>query len=280
MRMEENLKHYTIGEVVKLTGVSSHTLRYYDRMDIFKPSYIDAETGYRYYDSNQFWKLEIIKLCKYMEFSLDEMREILKDSRDDTFVRLLGQQRAVIVDQIAKYQNILQDLDWYLAESRELNDVREKRQEIAVRQLEERKIIYRPNVRSYKEFHLTLQSISLKETESQDTIRRHYGHFFDLEEFKKGFFFREGEFLDLGLDEYPHTDPKDVVTLPKGTYVTFVTNVRGDKAGIRRLLRYLSEHKLKPQLICGTEIGWPLFDGLNDLYCEIQILVEPAAEKL
>lgn len=272
--MEENLKHYTIGEVVKLTGVSAHTLRYYDRMDIFKPSYIDAETGYRYYDSNQFWKLEIIKLCKYMELSLDDMREILRENRDAVFVDILKNQRPVIAELIEKYNCVLRDLDWYLAENEHMNAVKQQKQEIVMKDMEERKVIYKRNVRSYKEFHLTLQSISLKETESQHTIRRHYGHFFDLAEFQKGFFYREGEFLDLELEEYENTNKKDVFVLPRGRYVTLVTNVRGDKTGIKRLLKYLQDNKLTPRLACGIEIGWPLFDALADLYCEVQILVE------
>lgn len=273
--MEENLKHYTIGEVVRLTGVSSHTLRYYDRMDIFKPSHIDAETGYRYYDSNQFWKLEIIKLCKYMELPLDDMREILKRNKDDVFVEVLEKQRNVITEQIRKYRKVLKDLDWYMDENQHMNEVKEEKQNIVIKELEERKVIYRQNVRSYKEFHLTLQSISLGETEKQDTIRRHYGHFFNLAEFQKGFFYRDGEFLDLGLTEYKNTNKKDIAVLPKGKYVTLITNVRGEKSGIRRLLKYLQDNKLKPLMVFGTEIGWPLFDALEDLYCEVQILVEP-----
>lgn len=271
--MEENLKHYTIGEVTRLTGVSAHTLRYYDRMDIFKPSYIDAETGYRYYDSNQFWKLEIIKLCKYMEFPLDDMREVLSKSSEEAFVEVLTKQRGVIAGLIEKYHGILNDMDWYLAENRRMNEVKRGKQEIVIKELPERKIIYRPNVRSYKEFHLTLQSISLKETEHQNTIRRHYGHFFDMEQFQKGFFYREGEFLDLDLEEYRYTDEKDIVVLPKGRYVTLITNVRGDRSGIKRLLNFLQDQKLSPEFVCGVEIGWPLFDALNDLYCEVQIFI-------
>lgn len=272
--MEENLKHYAIGEVVKLTGISAHTLRYYDKMDVFKPSYIDTETGYRYYDSNQFWKFEIIKLCKYMEFTLDDVREILNRNQDDVFVEILRKQRPVIQEQIAKYNRVLKDLDWYLEENENMNKVRQEKHEIILKELDERKVIYKRNVRSYKEFHLTLQSISLKETENQDTIRRHYGHFFDIEEFQKGFFYREGEFLDLALSDYCNTDKNDIFTLPKGRYVTLITNVRGEKKGIRKILKYLKDNKFKPKLVCGIEIGWPLFDALNDLFCEVQVLVE------
>lgn len=276
--MEENLKHYTIGEVVKLTGVTSHTLRYYDKMDIFKPSYIDVETGYRYYDSNQFWKLEIIKLCKYMEFSLDDMRKVLSENKDSVFLETLMKQRQSIVDRVSKYNRVLKDLDWYLDESNKMNEAKKEKQDVIEKRFEERKVIYKRNVRSYKEFHLTLQSISLRETESQDSIRRHYGHFFDMEEFRKGFFYREGEFLDLGLEEYKNTQQGDISILPAGKYVTLITNVRGDRGGIKRLLKYLSDNKLEPKLVCGIEIGWPLFDALNDLYCEVQILVEEGEE--
>ncbi|MFT3982452.1 MAG: helix-turn-helix domain-containing protein [Lachnospiraceae bacterium] len=272
--MDENLKHYTIGEVVRLTGVSSHTLRYYDKMGIFKPSYIDMETGYRYYDSNQFWKLEIIKLCKYMEFSLEDMKEILQKNKDESFMEVLLRQRSNIKRIVEKYTEIIDDIDWYLDENRKMNTAKVENPQIQVKHLKEKKVIYKRNVRSYKEFHLTLQSISLKETNGRNTMKRHYGHFFDLQEFQKGFFYREGEFLDLDLDQYKNTDPENIYTFPAGTYVTLITNVRGEKRGIKALNSFLKEKKLIPRLVFGIEVGWPLFDALNDLYCEVHILVE------
>ena len=40
--------YYTIGETAKLLGVSTQTLRYYDRENILKPVLINDQTGYRY----------------------------------------------------------------------------------------------------------------------------------------------------------------------------------------------------------------------------------------
>lgn len=47
-------KRYTIGEVSRITGVSKDTLRFYDKIDLFKPSFVDPQNGYRYYTYDQF----------------------------------------------------------------------------------------------------------------------------------------------------------------------------------------------------------------------------------
>ena len=56
-------KYFKIGEVVEEKGFSIQTLRYYDKIGLIKPKYIDPETNYRYYSGTQFYKLEIIKYC-------------------------------------------------------------------------------------------------------------------------------------------------------------------------------------------------------------------------
>ncbi len=41
-------KNYTIGEVSKIMGISTQTLRYYSSIDLLKPAYVNPDTGYRY----------------------------------------------------------------------------------------------------------------------------------------------------------------------------------------------------------------------------------------
>lgn len=53
---------YKIGDFSKKTNVPIKTLRYYDEINLFKPSYQDYFTGYRYYENNQID--EIKKYCK------------------------------------------------------------------------------------------------------------------------------------------------------------------------------------------------------------------------
>lgn len=39
---------YTISEMAALLGVTTHTLRYYEKMGLIQPE-VNRETGYRYY---------------------------------------------------------------------------------------------------------------------------------------------------------------------------------------------------------------------------------------
>ena len=68
-----NKLYYSIGEVAKITNVSIQTLRYYDKIGIFKPAYIDPENNYRYYKDGQLFYLDIIKSLKFIGTSLDDI---------------------------------------------------------------------------------------------------------------------------------------------------------------------------------------------------------------
>lgn len=53
----------SIGEISKVTGINSKSIRYYDRIGVLKPARIDAETGYRHYSLEQIHHLFAIKTC-------------------------------------------------------------------------------------------------------------------------------------------------------------------------------------------------------------------------
>lgn len=66
---------YSIGEMSKLFGVPVTTLRHYHNKGIFKASYIDEESGYRYYSSEQFELLNNILNLRYSKVPLERIKE-------------------------------------------------------------------------------------------------------------------------------------------------------------------------------------------------------------
>ena len=68
--------YYSIGQMAKMTNLSGQTLRYYDRIDLFKPIYTDALTNYRYYTESQLYTLDLIKSFKYVGTPLDKIKEV------------------------------------------------------------------------------------------------------------------------------------------------------------------------------------------------------------
>lgn len=67
--------YYTSGEFAKMAHITIRTVRYYDKENILKPSYVN-ESGARFYTDEDFAKLQQILLLKYLGFSLDDIRTI------------------------------------------------------------------------------------------------------------------------------------------------------------------------------------------------------------
>ncbi|KMY32876.1 hypothetical protein ACZ11_12390 [Lysinibacillus xylanilyticus] len=74
--MKEKL---TISEMAKLRGLTSETLRHYDRIDLFKPQYIDPHSGYRYYSIFQYEILGTIKELRQLRMTTDEIKDYLNE---------------------------------------------------------------------------------------------------------------------------------------------------------------------------------------------------------
>lgn len=76
-----------IGDFSKRTGASIRTLRYYDEIDLFKPSEIDLFTNYRYYSEEQIDDLNLINELKDVGFSLDEIKNYWNNFDNDKMLQ-------------------------------------------------------------------------------------------------------------------------------------------------------------------------------------------------
>lgn len=65
-----------IGEVAERTGLSLRTIRYYGEVGLVTPT-SRTDGGFRLYTEEDITRLELIKKLKPLEYSLEEMREVL-----------------------------------------------------------------------------------------------------------------------------------------------------------------------------------------------------------
>ncbi|GAB3209591.1 MerR family transcriptional regulator [Marinactinospora thermotolerans] len=65
-----------IGEVAERTGLSLRTIRYYGEVGLVEPS-ARSKGGFRLYTTSDVERLLLIKRMKPLEFSLEEMRDLL-----------------------------------------------------------------------------------------------------------------------------------------------------------------------------------------------------------
>ena len=90
----ENL--FSIGELAKYQNISKQTLIFYDRIGLFRPDHVNPENGYRYYSARQIDYLDTILIMKKIGFSLDEIRDHMKNMTAANSLALLRQQLDVI----------------------------------------------------------------------------------------------------------------------------------------------------------------------------------------
>ena len=66
--------YFSIGELADFQQISKQTLIYYDKIGLFRPAYVDPQTGYRYYSASQIDYLDTILIMKKIGFSLITLR--------------------------------------------------------------------------------------------------------------------------------------------------------------------------------------------------------------
>ena len=67
---------YLIGELAKKTGVTTDTLRFYEKNQLIHPTG-RTDSGYRLYSETSFEQVQFILNAKRLGLSLDEIRELL-----------------------------------------------------------------------------------------------------------------------------------------------------------------------------------------------------------
>jgi DNA-binding transcriptional MerR regulator len=66
----------TIGEAAKLLGTTIKTIRYYDDINLLKPS-SHSEGGHRLYTPEDISHLRLITTLRYLNFGIDEIRQVI-----------------------------------------------------------------------------------------------------------------------------------------------------------------------------------------------------------
>lgn len=107
-------KPLLIGELAKLAGVKSDTVRFYERTGLL-PRPTRSASGYRVYDHAAARQLQFVKKAQTLGFSLDEIRRILslRGGGKKTCARVLAIAEATLAEterRLAELQSFRDDL--------------------------------------------------------------------------------------------------------------------------------------------------------------------------
>ena len=110
-----------IGEVAKLSRISTRTLRHYDRIGLLQPS-DRGDSGYRLYSDGDLRRLQQILFYKTLNFSLPDIAVILNDPQFNFQLALIKQRQRVQED-FEQTQRVLTLIDNTLQELRETTEM-------------------------------------------------------------------------------------------------------------------------------------------------------------
>ncbi len=84
-------KFSSISEAADKLGMTSETLRHYDRIGLAHPSIRDGVSGYRYYTSEDMIRLSTIHALQQMDMPLKRIKEILSLEDFDKIIEFLDE---------------------------------------------------------------------------------------------------------------------------------------------------------------------------------------------
>jgi DNA-binding transcriptional MerR regulator len=80
----------TIGGFASAARLSLKALRLYDQLGILKPSYVDPESGYRYYHVDQLYPARLIRMMRQTDMPLATIRQVLAAAPADAEALVRG----------------------------------------------------------------------------------------------------------------------------------------------------------------------------------------------
>ena len=71
---------FSIGELATVFHVTPGTIRHYESLGLLKPSFVDPETNYRFYEFSRLEVLHTIRYLRSLGMTLEAIGEFLKGS--------------------------------------------------------------------------------------------------------------------------------------------------------------------------------------------------------
>ncbi|MCB2290614.1 MerR family transcriptional regulator [Clostridium sp. CS001] len=204
----------------KLNNISIQTLRYYDKIGLLKPSYISENSKYRYYSAKHLVAIDLIKQCKAMGLSLEEIKDLIENYTSfDSILSIISNQKEMINNKI-KELNIMKNNISFL-EKRIKNSLEEGINEIFIKYNQERKFIKYNNAKRYtEEFEINLSEILVSIEQKYNSSKKELAFSISYDDMKKhnkvvynNMFISASDYITNDVDN-------KVITLEAGEYIT------------------------------------------------------------
>ncbi|MHB8131422.1 MAG: MerR family transcriptional regulator [Mobilitalea sp.] len=116
--MTDHNEYYTVNKVSQLTDVTIKTLHYYQKIGLLFPTKVGAN-NYRYYSVDDIKRLQEILVYRTMNFSLNEIHEILNNQNNESRLFRLEKQLEIVKSQMNNLQEVITTIEQSIIAERE-----------------------------------------------------------------------------------------------------------------------------------------------------------------
>ncbi|WP_134686735.1 MerR family transcriptional regulator [Brevibacillus migulae] len=102
-------RHWKVGELAKMAGITIRTLRFYDQIGLFSPSGY-SHSGYRLYTEKDISRLQQILSLKELGLSLEQIKAVM-DGNQLSLSDIVAIQIDRLKENIRIQQKLLQELE-------------------------------------------------------------------------------------------------------------------------------------------------------------------------
>lgn len=206
--------YLSIGEIAKIRNIDVQSLRYYEKLGLLIPAYINPENGYRYYSMEQIMILDTIILCIELGIPLRRLKEYVDESGQFEFERILKDGRKLANEKIEKINAGLSSIDRTL---RHINEqkVFQGREGLYTRHIFERYIVTMPCEENLGAKSYERNLSSLFDAAKEKGLHATFPHGI-ISTYQNGEYKCSTMFLETSKEK-----PSAVKTLPAGNYICF-----------------------------------------------------------
>jgi DNA-binding transcriptional MerR regulator/effector-binding domain-containing protein len=279
--MDNVMNRITIGHMAKLNGISEQTLRLYDRLGLLRPSEINAETGYRYYNIKQCAQLDMVQHMKALGMNLVQIKKCFDDKDLNQLRHVLEMQKKNIDKQMLEMHYAKQAIEKAI-QSYKRYDAAPKGNTVVLEYIGERRIFFydtKINCYSYGMDYYELILRSLKKNYALHDLPISYfcnvGSIMRQKYFQKNEIWASEVFLFVE-DDFVSEDGIEVI--PEGMYLCmYCYGFNKEEESLKELMSYVITNNYEVTGDCISEIliEFPTFSDYDrNAFFKIQVPVK------
>lgn len=260
---------FSIGEISEIKGITIKALRFYEKIGLLRPHYIDPTTKYRFYSIEQFIQLDIIKAARSMEISPKDVKVILEKKDTNILLEFMNYQKESAEKKILELQRIITIID--TAQKTIHNSITSvTNTDIFFKELPERYIVTKKLGEDFNEKEILIEYSKFYKIIEENMLISTYETGIIFTPNANSEFHPTQIFNSVTLDDKSNSSV--LSSIQPGRFLCICYSKQNAHEQLSILNRHIDQSSLKPILIVQVDLLNNVFEA-NTQYVELQVLL-------